>query len=136
MARTKIFRLSRTVTTRSGKRHVVTVVGVLKRGRKDLEIETKMPVQATRKAVVEGTLKYKFKTTHRELTIGYSICHPDDEFDPIKAEEIALKRIKQGNDIGTMETRSTMMLTDDMIMAILDSKVTYICQHLKKFIDR
>ena len=136
MAKNKYYSLSDSVTDANGQTHIITVVGELKNGKKYETVEETVPVQATQKSVVNGTLKFEYKRFHRELTVGYSVCHPTDNFDSEEGVRIAKGRINRGNNIGTLETASTMMLTEDMVMAILFTKLRYIKNHINKFIYR
>ena len=68
------------------------------------------------------------------MTVGVSICHPLDEFDEEFGVELAKARIERGQDAGTVETNDVTMLTDDLIMAELLGKLSYITSHIDDYI--
>lgn len=117
-----------------GKEHVVTVVGEFVQTRKPTTITEIVDVEAKPFSFVQGELKYNIKHLNRKLTLGMSICHPKDDFDEEIGVEIAKKRIKQGIDIGTLETNDVTMLTEDAIFAELMVKLNHILENIDDYL--
>ena len=87
------------------------------------------------KLQIKGELKYEIKQMKRTLTLGMSICHPSDTFDEEVGVEIAKARIKNGYDLGKLETSNVTMLTEDAIMAELVTKLNYVSEHIDDYIS-
>ena len=68
------------------------------------------------------------------MTIGFSICHPEDEFNEQEGINVAKRRIREGEDVGSIFTWNVTMLTKDAIEAELKCKLAYICQHIDDYI--
>ena len=95
-----------------------------------------LPVYLREKSTVEGVIvSPRNKILTRRLTLGVSICHPLDEFDKEKGEEIAKSRINRGEAIGSLETNDVTMLTEDAIMAEIFTKLMYITKNIDEYID-
>jgi hypothetical protein len=118
-------------TTDDGKEHVVTIVGKFEQSRKPQEITETVDVETLKGGFVQGELKYKLKTLNRKLTLGMSICHPIDTFDEEVGVEVAKSRIKNGFDLGSIETNDVTMLTEDAIFAELMVKLNWVLEHLE-----
>ena len=118
----------------NGEEHYVTVVGKFTQNYVPKEIEQEVPVELKQGTFVKGKLTYNKRTLHRVLTVGVSICHPLDEFDEEFGVELAKARIERGQDAGTIETNDVTMLTDDLIMAELLGKLSYIVNHIDDYI--
>jgi hypothetical protein len=117
-----------------GKNHIVTVVGKLEQGTKVKEFNETTPVEVREGAFVEGELRFKRKMFNRKLTLSMSICHPLDSFDIEKGIEIAKARIERGEILGSLETSSVTMLTDDAVMAELLVKLQWITGHIDDYL--
>jgi hypothetical protein len=63
-----------------------------------------------------------------------SICHPSDRFDEEIGVEIAKRKIKNGVDIGSIETSCVTMLTEDAIFAELMTKLNHLLEHLDDYL--
>ena len=122
--------------TDDGKEHVVTVVGKFEQERKWTEISEEVDVETIPNTFVKGDLTYKVKQLNRKLTLGVSICHPLDDFDEEVGVEIAKKRIENRQDVGSIETSSVTMLTEDAIMAELLVKLNYIMEHIEEYLPK
>lgn len=130
------FRSSISQMAKDGKTRVVTVVGQLRQERcKDYAIEY-VQVQDKPNHFVDGLVRYPKKALHRTLTLGVAICNPDDEPNPELGKRTALRHIKEGRNVGVIETHCANMLTEDNIDANICSKLDYICDNIDKFIER
>ena len=118
----------------NGEKHYVTVVGKFEQNYVPKEVSQEVPVEVKPGSVVKGKLTFNKRTLHRVLTVGVSICHPLDEFDEEFGVEIAKARIERGEDAGSIETNSVTMLTEDLIMAELLGKLTYIVNNIDDYI--
>lgn len=123
------------VTTDDGRTHVVTVVGKFEQSRENTEVSEIVDVETKPNNFVKGELKYNVKQLKRKLTLGLSICHPLDKFDEEVGVEIAKSRIRNGYDIGSIETHNVTMLTEDAIMSELLCKLNYIIGHITEYIS-
>lgn len=94
-----------------------------------------MEVEVVPTKFVKGNLTYNVKQLKRKLTLGVSICHPLDDFDEEIGVEIAKKRIENRQDVGSIETSSVTMLTEDAILAELVTKLNYVLEHLEDYIS-
>lgn len=117
-----------------GKNHVVTVVGKLEQGTKVKEFNETVPVEVREGSFVDGKLTFKRKMFGRKLTLGLSICHPLDTFDEEYGVEVAKGRIERGETLGSLETSSVTMLTEDAVMAELLVKLQYVMDNIDKFL--
>ena len=131
--KTKYFHLVGEAKDLYGNRHIVTVVGKYKQEYIQKEHIQKIPVYDDNGNITTGDLSWKKKTLKRTLTVGYSICHPNDKFDEDKGIAYAKKRIKNNEGLGTLTTSNATMLTKDLIEAILLCKLNYITHNLDKF---
>ena len=118
----------------NGEKHYVTVVGKFEQNYVPKEVSQEVPVEVKPGSVVKGKLTFNKRTLHRVLTVGVSICHPLDEFDEEFGVEIAKARIERGEDAGSIETNSVTMLTEDLIMAELLGKLTYIVNNIDSYL--
>ena len=112
----------------------MTVVGKFTQNYVPKEVTQTVPVEVKPGAFVNGKLTFNKRTLHRTLTVGVSICHPSDEFDEEFGVELAKARIEKGDDAGTIETNDVTMLTEDLIMAELVGKLSYICNNIDDYI--
>ena len=134
MSKVKHFSLWAETRDANGEKHYVTVVGKFTQNYVPKEITQEVPVEVKPGTIVNGKLTYNKRTLHRVLTVGVSICHPLDEFDEEFGKELAKARIEKGEDAGTIETNDVTMLTEDLIMAELLGKLTYICNNIDDYI--
>lgn len=133
--KTKFYDLYADGIDANGVKHTVTVVGKFTQETIKKECEVEIPVEVKPNTYTNGTLKFNKKRLHRTLTIGVSICNPEDEFSREEGIRIAKKRIANGEDAGTIETNDVTMLTEDLIMAELLGKLTYITNHIDNYIQ-
>ena len=134
MSKVKHFSLWAEARDANGEKHYVTVVGKFTQNYVPKEITQEVPVEVKPGTIVNGKLTYNKRTLHRVLTVGVSICHPLDEFDEEFGKELAKARIEKGEDAGTIETNDVTMLPEDLIMAELLGKLTYICNNIDDYI--
>ena len=132
--KTKFFHLYGTATAADGTNHVVTIVGKLVQSRKKTEFKERVPIEIRPGAYVNGELKFDKKLFNRKLTLGLSICHPYDVFDVEKGVEIAKSRIERGETLGSLETSSITMLTDDAVQAELFVKLQWVIDHIDDYL--
>ena len=130
----KYYHLWNKVTDDNGDDHYVTVVGKFTQEYVPKEVAQTVPVEVKPGSFIQGKLTFNKKTLHRTLTVGVSICHPLDEFDEEFGVELAKARIERGEDAGTVETNDVTMLTEDLIMAELIGKLSYISNNLENYI--
>ena len=132
--KTKFFHLVGKAKDLYGDTHIVTVVGKYKQEYIQKEYSQKVPVLTDENGnTTIGDLSWKKKTLKRTLTVGYSICHPNDKFDEDKGIAYAKKRINCDEGLGTLTTSNATMLTKDLIEAILLCKLNYITHNIDKF---
>lgn len=135
MSRVKFYHVYGKTKTDDGKEHVVTVVGKLEQLREKKEFNEEVEVEVVPTKFVKGNLSYNVKQFKRKLTLGVSICHPLDDFDEEIGVEIAKRRIENRQDVGSIETSSVTMLTEDAILAELVVKLNYILEHIEEYIS-
>ena len=135
MSKLKYFSLWAEANDANGEKHYVTVVGKFTQNYVPKEVAQEVPVEVKPGTVVKGKLTYNKRTLHRVLTVGVSICHPLDEFDEEFGVELAKARIERGQDAGTVETNDVTMLTDDLVMAELIGKLSYICNNIDSYVS-
>lgn len=131
--KTKFYSLHAPCYDSKGERHYVTVVGKFTQSYVPKEITQIVPVEAKPGSFVNGKLTFNKRTLHRTLTVGVSICHPSDEFNEEFGVELAKARIEKGQDAGTIETNDVTMITEDLIMAELLGKLTYVCNNVESY---
>lgn len=125
-----------TATSADGQKHEITVVGRLVEGHMRVHNEEPVQVSNGHKTIANGILMYKKNTFFRQLTVGMSICHPDDEFSKEFGEHIAKKRIKHGDDRGSLMTHDVTMLTPDQVEATLNAKLAYYVANIDSIIEK
>jgi hypothetical protein len=130
----KYFHLYGNATGSDGKNHIVTIVCKLEQGSMRKEFKEDVPVEYKEGSFVDGTLTFEKKVFQRKLTLGLSICHPMDEFDVEKGVEIAKARIERGDTLGSLETNSVTMLTDDAVMGELFVKLMYVTDTIDDYL--
>ena len=132
--KTKFFHLTGEAKDLYGDTHIVTVVGKYKQEYVQKEYTQNVPVLTDDKGnAINGKLSWKKKTLKMTLTVGYSICHPNDKFDEDKGIAYAKKRINCDEGLGTLTTSNATMLTKYLIEAILLCKLNYIVHNIDKF---
>ena len=117
-----------------GETHYVTVVGKFTQNYVPKEVTQEVPVEVKPGSFVNGKLTFNKRTLHRTLTVGVSICHPMDEFDEDFGVELAKARIERGQDAGKIETNDVTMITEDLIMAELLGKLSYIVSNIDSYL--
>ena len=132
--KTKFFSLHADAYDANGEKHIVTVVGKFTQNYIPKEITQEVPVEVKPGTFVNGKLTFNKRTLHRVLTVGVSICHSMDKFDEDFGVELAKARIEKGEDAGTIETNDVTMLTEDLIMAELLGKLSYICNNIDSYL--
>lgn len=131
----KFYSMYGTATDSNGEKHVVTVVGKFEQYRERKMVEEEVDVALKPNSRVVGRLKYPSnKILTRKLTLGMSICHPNDEFDKEVGIELAKKRIANGEILGALETNDVTMLTQDAVMGELFVKLQHITKNIDKYI--
>ena len=133
--KTKFYSLWAEAIDADGEKHYVTVVGKFTQNYIPKEIVQEVPVEVKPGTTVNGKLTFNKRTLHRTLTIGVSICHPSDEFDEEFGVELAKARIERGQDAGKIETNDVTMITEDLIMAEMLGKLTYITNNIDNYIS-
>ena len=134
--KTKFFHLFADGVDSKGEKHTVTVVGKFEQEYIRRPAEIPVMVKLKRNRYADGKLSFAEKLLHRTLTIGVAICSPDDEFDEAEGVRIAKRRIERGDGVGKIETNDVTMITDDLIIAELFGKLSYITSHIDKYINR
>lgn len=134
MSKLKYYHLYADAFDKDGEKHVVTVVGKFTQNYIPKEVTQEVPVEVKPGSVIKGKLTFNKRTLHRVLTVGVSICHPLDKFDEDFGVELAKARIERGQDAGTIESNDVTMITEDLIMAELLGKLSYICANIDDYI--
>lgn len=132
--KTKFYSLWAEAIDADGEKHYVTVVGKFTQNYIPKEVTQEVPVEVKPGTTVNGKLTFNKRTLHRTLTVGVSICHPADTFDEEFGVELAKARIERGQDAGKIETNNVTMITEDLIMAELLGKLTFICNNIDDYI--
>ena len=132
--KTKYYSLWHEAIDANGEKHYVTVVGKFTQNYIPKPITQEVPVEVKPGTTVNGKLTFNKRTLHRTLTVGVSICHPADTFDEEFGVELAKARIERGQDAGKIETNNVTMITEDLIMAELLGKLTFICNNIDDYI--
>ena len=132
--KTKFYSLWHEAIDANGEKHYVTVVGKFTQNYIPKPITQEVPVEVKPGTTVNGKLTFNKRTLHRTLTVGVSICHPADEFDEEFGVELAKARIERGQDAGKIETNNVTMITEDLIMAELLGKLSFICNNIDDYL--
>lgn len=132
--KTKFYSLWAEAIDANGEKHYVTVVGKFTQNYIPKEVTQEVPVEVKPGTTVNGKLTFNKRTLHRTLTVGVSICHPADTFDEEFGVELAKARIERGQDAGKIETNNVTMITEDLIMAELLGKLSFICNNIDDYL--
>ena len=132
--KTKFYHLYADAVDSQGEEHTVTIVGKFVQEYIQKPITENASVEIKPSHFVKGTLTFNRKTLHRSLTIGLAICNPSDEFNEEEGVRVAKSRIKRGDNLGIIETNSATMLTEDLILAEMLGKLTYVTSHIDKYL--
>lgn len=117
----------------NGVNHIVTVVGLYTQQKEHVMVNEPISVGVGHK-VVEGELTYPHTTKVRTLALGYSICHPNDEFNEAAGVSIAKSRAKKAP-IGTVTSTDVTMLNDDACTALVLTELNHITKNIEKYIN-
>ena len=134
MSKSKYFSAWGKAKDKNGEEHHVTIVGKFEQKRKPVITDEHTKVEIKPNTFVDALLTYPKKVLHRKLTLGVSICHPNDIFNENLGIEIAKKRIDRGDDLGSLETSNVTMLTKDAIMGEILVKLNYVLEHIDDFL--
>ena len=134
MGKIKYYHLYSSCKDENGQVHYVTVVGKFTQNYIPKPITQEVPVEVKPGTTVNGKLTFNKRTLHRTLTVGVSICHPADTFDEEFGVELAKARIERGQDAGKIETNNVTMITEDLIMAELLGKLSFICNNIDDYL--
>lgn len=134
MSKSKFYHAWGVATSINGDKHYVTVVGKFDQKRKSEITEEATKVEVKPSCFSDGVLIYSKKVLKRKLTLGVSICHPNDVFNEQIGIDVAKKRIKMGQDLGSVETSDVTMLTEDAIMGEILVKLNFICENIDKYL--
>ena len=130
--RTKYYSLFGEAFDKTGRSHVVTVVGEYTQFKEDFVEEVDM---LTEDGVNCKVLK-PIKKQKRVLKLAYSICHPEDDFDKEEGIKVAKRRLKQGNTIGELSSYDFTMLNPDQCEMMVLNEVGHIIKHIDTYILR
>ena len=119
---------------KDGNVHYVTIVGKLEQSHERVTVKEDAYVAYSEFKGVMGTLTYAPKLLKRKLTLGMSICHPNDEFNEEIGVKMAKSKIKKGQTLGSLETNNVTMLTDDAILAELFVKLAHITSNIDNYL--
>ena len=132
--KTKYYHLFADGVDSNGDKHTVTVVGKFTQEYIQKPFTDNVSVEVKPNSFVNGKLTFNKRTLHRKLTIGVSICNPTDEFNEAEGVRIGKKRIEEGKDAGSVETNDPTMLTEDLILAEMIGKLSYITTNIDKYV--
>lgn len=134
--KTKYFSMYANAVDAEGNNHVVTVVGELTIKGEKTSVTYDAPIELENGKTVSGNITIPFKKNTRTLKLGYSICHPNDEFSVEYGQHIATRRIKNGNYIGELTTTNVTMLNDDQCELNVFGELNYIVKNIDKYINK
>ena len=86
--------------------------------------------------MVDAVLFYEQPKTIREFTMARAICDPRDHFDEEFGIDLAIKRLEDGEVIGTQTSFDVTMLNDDQCEALVDVEVRHICNKIDTYINK
>lgn len=72
----------------------------------------------------------KTRSRLKTFNMGHAICAPEDVY----SEDVAIKLCKKRFAKSPITTRNGNFLTIDMVTAIIENEVDYICEHINKFV--
>lgn len=108
---------------KNGKRHVITVVGMLETWRERIVVDENVKYLTVNGKEKEGILLKSEKLLKKKLTMSFSVCHPLDEFKESVGIGIAKRRIKEGRTLGSVESTCLTMLHENSIKALLKAEL-------------
>lgn len=109
-------------------KRTIVMVGVVDK----VKIDTYEKHQYTINTDTEIFVKKPFKG--KCLSIGWAILHPDDDFDVLVGEKIALRRAKE-HPISRLYSSFNGEFNTDMVEEILRNKSEFIFDNIEKFIE-
>lgn len=130
----KYYHYSGTAVDKNGVERMITVVGRFEQTRQPVEIVTKASIESWPGKEIEGNFTFSKKMLTRKFTMGLAICAPTDVYDEGIGIKVAKKRIKQGNDLGTIYTNDVTMLTVDGCWAELINKFKFVSANIDKYL--
>ena len=128
----KFYHISGKAVDSNGVTHYVTVVG--KRVRETEHSIDETPVY-NESGSEQGVLMFKVKNKIRRFSMGYAICHPDDEFNEEVGIRLAKRRIEY-DPIGTVESYNVTMLNDDQNEMMVLTELAHIIKNIDKYIQK
>lgn len=128
----KIFHKDFVANLKDGSTRHVLIVGVLDRTKKFQLSQT--PVLNENNEVT-GTAFVNESCLVKRLTLLYTICDPEDEFDLQTGIELAMNRVNKKY-LGVIESSDFTMLRNEHVNALLDSEVEYIKKNIDKIVAK
>ena len=126
----KIYTMTAPSIDKDGHTHMITLVGRYRKIREVHYVETNIKQQnGLTKKILEPE-----KMIKREFAMGYSICHPEDEYDKTLGESIGLRRIDRGETIGTLASYDVTMLNPNQCSEIINYEMLRIVDNIDDFI--
>ena len=132
--RVKYYHQSGPAVDKNGVERMITVVGKFEQTRQPVEFESNASIEEWPGKEVKGKLTLSRKLLTRKFTMGLAICDPTDTYDEEIGIKVAKKRIKQGNDLGTVYTNDVTMLTVDGCLAELNNKFKFVSENIDKYL--
>lgn len=121
------------VNLKDGSSRHVLVVGVLDKVKTPQLFNT--PVFSTENQENVGTAFITEKVLTKRLTLLYTICEPEDEFNLKTGMDLVLSRVGKKH-LGVIESTDFTMLREEHINALIDSEVAYITKNIDKIIAK
>lgn len=130
--RTKYYSLFGEAYDKEGKSHIVTVVGQYKQFKEECVDKWEIVDDEG----VSCKVLRPIKKQKRVLTLAYSICHPEDEFNKEEGIKVAKRRLKAGDVIGELSSYDFTMLNPDQCEIMVLNEVGHIIKHIDTYIER
>lgn len=130
----KIYSLYGKAVDVNGQEHMVTVVGVYNQQKQRFMVTEPTMVEVGFKEV-NGSVSYEASTKVRTLSLGYSICHPNDEFNEAVGISVAKSRAKK-EPIGEVSSTDVTMLNEDHATALVFAELRHIIKNIDKYIEK
>lgn len=135
MAKEKFYSLWGKATASDGSDHYVTVVGRFTQEKTNDTVATETTIVDDNAKEHKALVLVDYKKKNRKFEMARAICDPRDTFDYEYGKRKAMKRIAEGEVIGTINSEDITMLNDDICNMLVFNEVNHVIKNIDSYIN-
>lgn len=136
MAREKFYHMWGKAVAEDGSEHYVTVVAQFLQEKKEYILPEEVTNVDENGRSHESLLLTEYRKKTRTVRLAKSICDPRDTFNEEVGVELAKRRIRNNEVIGSITSDDITMLNADHINMLLLAEVNHICKNIDTYITK